>query len=149
MTTRAFAPLRPAPRITLEEVDEPDLIREVYPYDRIPALRFDTAEVPLSPAPVLWLTDTTFRDGQQAREPYTVEQIVRIYQLLHRLDGGAGLIRQSEFFLYTEKDRAAVEALTRGIVAKLLHDPTVGLKDAAGAAGGERLSDAVRTLFGL
>ena len=48
-----------------------------------------------------------------------------------------------------EKDRAAVEALTRGIVAKLLHDPTVGLKDAAGTAGGERLSDAVRTLFGL
>ena len=47
------------------------------------------------------------------------------------------------------KDRAAVEALTRGIVAKLLHEPTVGLKDAAGTAAGERLSDAVRTLFDL
>ena len=48
-----------------------------------------------------------------------------------------------------DKDRAAVEALTRGIVAKLLHDPTVGLKNAAGTAGGDRLSDAVRTLFSL
>lgn len=49
----------------------------------------------------------------------------------------------------SDKDRVAVEALTRGIVAKLLHDPTVGLKDAAGTANGERLSDAVRTLFDL
>ncbi len=48
-----------------------------------------------------------------------------------------------------EKDRAAVDALTRGIVAKLLHDPTVGLKDNAGTAQGDRLSDAVRTLFDL
>jgi len=47
------------------------------------------------------------------------------------------------------KDRLAVEALTRGIVAKLLHDPTVGLKNAAGTAQGDRLSDAVRDLFGL
>ncbi|MEJ7765707.1 MAG: glutamyl-tRNA reductase [Acidimicrobiales bacterium] len=48
-----------------------------------------------------------------------------------------------------DKDRAAVEALTRGIVAKLLHDPTVGLKNAAGTAQGDRLSDAVRDLFRL
>jgi len=81
----------------------------------VPALQFDGAEVPLSPAPELWITDTTFRDGQQAREPYTVEQIVHIVDLLHALDGETGLIRQSEFFLYTEKDRAALEAvLARG-----------------------------------
>ncbi|MGZ4710805.1 MAG: glutamyl-tRNA reductase, partial [Acidimicrobiales bacterium] len=40
----------------------------------------------------------------------------------------------------------AVEALTRGIVAKLLHDPTVGLKDAAGTPRGERLAEALRDL---
>ena len=43
----------------------------------------------------------------------------------------------------------AVEALTHGIVAKLLHDPTVGLKDAAGTARGERLAEALRDLFNL
>jgi glutamyl-tRNA reductase len=41
----------------------------------------------------------------------------------------------------------AVEALTRGIVAKLLHEPTVGLKDAAGSPRGERLAEALRDLF--
>jgi glutamyl-tRNA reductase len=48
-----------------------------------------------------------------------------------------------------ERQRAAVEALTRGIVAKLLHEPTVHLKDAAGTPRGERLSDALRSLFDL
>jgi len=81
----------------------------------VPRAEFVRDETPLSPAPELWITDTTFRDGQQAREPYTVAQIVHLYDLLHRLDGGSGLIRQSEFFLYTEKDRAALEAvLDRG-----------------------------------
>jgi len=56
----------------------------------------------------IWITDTTFRDGQQSREPYTVEQIKHIYQCLHRLGGPNGIIRQSEFFLYSQRDRDAV-----------------------------------------
>ncbi|HEV2369643.1 MAG TPA: hypothetical protein VGR90_07185, partial [Acidimicrobiales bacterium] len=48
-----------------------------------------------------------------------------------------------------ERQRQAVEALTRGIVAKLLHDPTVRLKEEAGTPRGERMADALRTLFGL
>jgi glutamyl-tRNA reductase len=47
------------------------------------------------------------------------------------------------------KQREAVEAVTRGVMAKLLHDPTVRLKDAAGTVRGERLSDALRDLFGI
>lgn len=49
----------------------------------------------------------------------------------------------------TERQRDAVEAITKGIVAKLLHQPTVELKDAAGSARGERLAEALRDLFGL
>ena len=56
----------------------------------------------------IWITDTTFRDGQQSRAPYTTEQIVTIYDYLHRLGGPQGKIRQSEFFLYSKKDRDAV-----------------------------------------
>ena len=56
----------------------------------------------------IWITDTTFRDGQQSRSPYTVEQIVDIYKMLHRLGGEKGLIRQTEFFVYSEKDREAL-----------------------------------------
>ena len=56
----------------------------------------------------IWITDTTFRDGQQSRAPYTTDQIVTIYDYLHRLGGPKGKIRQSEFFLYSKKDRDAV-----------------------------------------
>jgi len=45
--------------------------------------------------------------------------------------------------------REAVEALTRGIVNKLLHDPTVRVKDAAGSPRGDLYADALVELFGL
>jgi glutamyl-tRNA reductase len=48
-----------------------------------------------------------------------------------------------------ERQRDAVEALTLGIVAKLLHEPTVGLKEAAGTPRGERLAESLRHLFDL
>ena len=48
-----------------------------------------------------------------------------------------------------ERSRNAVEALTKGIVGKLLHDPTVRLKDAAGTPRGERLADTLSDLFEL
>ncbi|HEV2760050.1 MAG TPA: hypothetical protein VGV86_10835, partial [Acidimicrobiales bacterium] len=47
------------------------------------------------------------------------------------------------------REREAVEALTRSLLAKLLHDPTVRLKDAAGSAKGERLAGALTELFDL
>ena len=48
-----------------------------------------------------------------------------------------------------ERQIEAIEAITHGIVAKLLHQPTVGLKDAAGTPKGERLAEALRDLFDL
>jgi glutamyl-tRNA reductase len=48
-----------------------------------------------------------------------------------------------------ERQQAVVESVTRGILAKLLHEPTVRLKAASGSAHGDQLADAVRTLFGL
>jgi isopropylmalate/homocitrate/citramalate synthase len=65
--------------------------------------------VALDPAPAIWITDTTFRDGQQSRVPYTPDQIANLFELLSRLGGPRGMIRQSEFFLYTDKDRRALE----------------------------------------
>ena len=61
------------------------------------------------PAEEIWVTDTTFRDGQQGFSNFTVEQIVEMFKLMADLGGPKGIIRQSEFFLYTEKDRRAVE----------------------------------------
>jgi isopropylmalate/homocitrate/citramalate synthase len=88
---------------------EPELYREFFPYSEPPRVFFDGQEAPVAPAEQMWITDTTFRDGQQSRQPYLPEQILRLFDFLHRIDGGTGLIAQSEFFLYSEKDRRAVE----------------------------------------
>jgi glutamyl-tRNA reductase len=48
-----------------------------------------------------------------------------------------------------EAQMEAVEAVTRGIISKLLHDPTVALKDAAGTPRGDRLIATLRDLFGF
>ncbi len=48
-----------------------------------------------------------------------------------------------------ERQLEALDSLTKGIVAKLLHQPTVQLKDAAGSPRGERLAEALRDLFEL
>ncbi len=102
-------------KIELDNVAEPNLLRDQFPYSEPPKIAFDGVEVPIDPPEDIFITDTTFRDGQQARTPYTVDQIVDLYDLLHRLSGPNGVIRQSEFFLYSEKDRKAVEkCLERG-----------------------------------
>ena len=93
----------------LQDVKEPNLYRDIYNYEEIPKVTFNRRRVPMSVPDEIWITDTTFRDGQQSRAPYTVEQIAALYEMLHRLGGPKGLIRQSEFFLYSEKDRRAVE----------------------------------------
>ena len=97
-------------RFEVIERDEPELFRQIFPYTEVPRITFDGGEPALNPARQLLITDTTFRDGQQARPPYTVQQIARIFQFLSRLGGPRGIIRKSEFFLYSEKDRQAVNA---------------------------------------
>ncbi len=93
----------------LKNVEEPNLYREVFSYDRIPAFHLDGATIQPRLPEHIWITDTTFRDGQQARPPYTVEEIKELFTFMHRIGGKHGLIRQSEFFLYSEMDRKAVE----------------------------------------
>ena len=95
--------------VKLVEPPEPVLYRDIFPYTDVSKIDFDHKHIPLSPPEQMLITDTTFRDGQQARPPYTVEQIVNIYNLLSRLSGPKGIIRQSEFFLYSPKDREAVD----------------------------------------
>ncbi|HOB20293.1 MAG TPA: 2-isopropylmalate synthase [Candidatus Atribacteria bacterium] len=90
------------------EVDEPNLFRNIYPYNEVPRIVFNHRVVPLNIPEKLYITDTTFRDGQQARSPYTVDEICALFDLLHKLDNGSGIIRQTEFFLYTKVDREAV-----------------------------------------
>ena len=105
----------------LVDVPEPNLLEEIFPYEQVPRIVFEGKiyeeiggqTVEFDPQEALqrewFITDTTFRDGQQARPPYTVEQIVDLYNLLAKLSGPNGVIRKTEFFLYTAKDREAVD----------------------------------------
>ena len=63
-------------KYSLQDVEEPNLYREIYSYDEIPKIAFNHRRVPLNTPEHIWITDTTFRDGQQSRAPYTPEQIV-------------------------------------------------------------------------
>ncbi|MBR2718947.1 MAG: 2-isopropylmalate synthase [Clostridia bacterium] len=95
-------------KYSLQDVQEPNLYREIYDYQSIPKIAFNMRHVPENMPEEIWMTDTTFRDGQQSVSPFTAEQIVYLFKLLNRLGGPKGLVRQSEFFLYTEKDKKAL-----------------------------------------
>ena len=105
---KGFTPFS-TPKAELVSPTEPNLFRDVFPFVQVPSIDFDFEIVPYDPPRQFCVTDTTFRDGQQARPPYTPEQIAALFDFLHRMGGERGVIRQSEFFLYTDKDRRAVE----------------------------------------
>ena len=96
-------------KYSLQDVAEPNLQRDVYSYGTVPKVAFNHRRVPMAMPEEIWITDTSLRDGQQSVEPYTADQIVKIYQLLNRLGGPYGIIRQTEFFIYSKKDREALE----------------------------------------
>ena len=99
----------------LVDVEKPNIFRNLFPYDEIPKVAFNNRVVPQNMPEEIWITDTTFRDGQQSRAPYSTEQIVTLYDYFHRLGGPKGKIRQCEFFLYSKKDRDAVyKCMERG-----------------------------------
>ncbi|MFI3213169.1 MAG: 2-isopropylmalate synthase [Eubacteriales bacterium] len=99
----------------LDDVQKPNVFRTMFPYSEVPKIPFNDRIVPHNMPKDIWITDTTFRDGQQSRAPYTTEQIVTIYDYLHKLGGSNGMIRASEFFLYSKKDRDAVyKCMERG-----------------------------------
>ena len=93
---------------SLQDIPDPNLYRDVFNYQEVPKIPFNHRRVPMGMPKEVWITDTTFRDGQQAIEPYSVKQIVDLYKLMAKLGGPYGIIRQTEFFVYSEKDRKAL-----------------------------------------
>jgi citrate (Re)-synthase len=106
----------------LQDVPQPNLLEDTFPYSIPPLIKFegkihetiDNKIVEFDPNDVrtrdIHITDTTFRDGQQARPPYKKEEMVKLYSMMSRLGGPNGIIRQSEFFLYTKNDRETIDA---------------------------------------
>jgi len=94
----------------LQDIEEPNLYREIYTYTEIPKVPFNHRRVPLGMPAEIWITDTSFRDGMQSQAPYSPKQIVDLYKLLNKLGGPKGIIRATEFFVYSENDRKALHA---------------------------------------
>ena len=63
-------------RYSLQDVEHANLYPDLFSYDEVPRVSFNHRRVPLGMPEEIWITDTTFRDGQQSIEPYTVKQIV-------------------------------------------------------------------------
>ena len=88
---------------------------------------------------------------------YLAEASAReVAPLIAALRARADLVSEGELDRHASRladlspaQRAAVESLLHGVVNKLLHEPTVRLKDAAGHARGDRLAEALRDLFDL
>lgn len=90
-------------------------------------------------------------------ENFGVEQTARqAAPLVASMHQAAEAVRAAEIERFANRltelsdtDRATVEALTKGIVSKLLHEPSVRLKSDAGTPQGDRNAAAVRDLFDL
>lgn len=91
------------------DVIKPKLYKDVFPYEEIPKIRFNNIQLPMNIPEDIWITDTTFRDGQQSMTSMDFRQMVKLFDFLHELDNESGIIKQTEFFLYSQKDRKAVE----------------------------------------
>jgi citrate (Re)-synthase len=92
--------------IKINNTNAPDRFRGVYPQGAAPRMPVDAPS-----AARLRITDTTFRDGQQAGEPFSLEAALALHRVLADLDAGTGRIAQTELFLYGERDRDLLEAI--------------------------------------
>ncbi len=62
-------------KFNLQDIPEPNLYREIMPYKEIPKVTFNHRLVPMFVPEEIWITDTTFRDGQQSRSLYLARKL--------------------------------------------------------------------------
>jgi isopropylmalate/homocitrate/citramalate synthase len=91
----------------LTDPRKPELFESAFPRDGFP--RYLWTERPRDLPGTVWTTETTHRDGQQGGLPLSVEQGVRIFELMCAFTGASGVIRQAEFFVYRPADRRILE----------------------------------------
>jgi glutamyl-tRNA reductase len=100
----------------------------------------------------------TRRGGFDAAEQIVADEVERHLEH-HRTRGAAPLVtslrawleslRAAELEGLSDEERAIVDRVTRSLVAKIAHEPTVALRESSGTERGQRLADATRRLFDL
>lgn len=102
-----------ATELEILDAQEPNFLKDIFPWTKAPTMPLDNLSVPTEIAPELSITDTPYRDGHQAREPYTKEEMTHLCGLRRRLGGPHGRISRTEFFPYAKRDVDAVEECLR------------------------------------
>ena len=95
------------------------------------------------------MVDEVLRDQQTARARSAAPVVAALRQRVEDIRRNELDRRRGDFDDLDEATWEKVEALTRSITAKVLHDPTTLVKDAAGTPRGERIVEVVRALFAL
>jgi isopropylmalate/homocitrate/citramalate synthase len=91
-------------RLTISDPPGPNLFRDIFPYSEPPRIKLGHLQLVPSPARDMFITDSTFREGRQARLPFEPDESVELFDRLHHLSGPEGVIRHAEFFIYSARD---------------------------------------------
>ncbi len=113
----------------IPEPDAPEYFLDSFPQDNFPHYKW--IHCPPTLPHDAWTTETTHRDGQQGGLPLTVEQSLAIYDILCRFTGTSGAIRQAEFFVYRQSDRAALEGALERYQGGAPIEPTTWIRATA------------------
>ena len=87
----------------------PNYFKDIFPYTSIPKIPFEDTPVSLDIPENLCISDSTFREGQQAISYIGEDNVERIFEYFHYIDNETGTIEYSEFFLYTNYHRRCIE----------------------------------------
>lgn len=115
--------------MTIADFPTPDYFETSYPRAGFP--RYVWTERPATLPERAWTTETTHRDGQQGGLPLTVDQGLRIYDLMNAFTGASGAIRQAEFFAYRPSDRAMLEGALDRFKSGAPVEPTTWIRATA------------------
>ena len=110
----------------VEDVLNAEYFPEAFPQETFP--QYVWTDKPAGLPTDVWTTETTHRDGQQGGLPLTTEQSLQIYDLLCRFTGNSGAIRQAEFFVYRDSDKAALEGALERYKSGTPIEPTTWIR---------------------
>ena len=86
-------------------MEEKHYFRDIFPFDVPPVTKYQKK------LGDIWITDTTLRDGQQGWKTFSVEESLKIYEVLSAIGGKSGVIKTTELFLYTKKDKEVIRKI--------------------------------------
>lgn len=97
--------------LILKDIDNmaPNYFREMFEYHKVPRIIIDGVSIDVDMPDKLYISDSTFREGQQAVSYLGVEKVLKIFDYIHYIDKNSGTIKYSEFFVYTSYHKKCIE----------------------------------------